>query len=77
MTTVVLAALGLALAYAGSCVLYPYRACRTCRGRGHHVSSFLRAIRLCGRCDGDGRELRAGRRAYETWRRSRRRGRNR
>lgn len=53
-----------ALGYAWSCAAYPYRPCRTCRGVGHFHSSFLRAIRLCRRCDGTGRTLRAGRRAY-------------
>lgn len=53
-----------ALGYAWSCGVYPYKACRSCRGVGHFRSPFLRAIRLCRRCNGTGRTLRAGRRAY-------------
>lgn len=53
-----------ALGYAWSCAVYPYRPCRSCRGVGHFRSPILRAIRLCRRCGGTGRALRAGRRAY-------------
>lgn len=53
-----------ALGYAWSCAVYPYKACRSCRGGGDFRSPILRAIRLCRRCDGTGRTLRAGRRAY-------------
>jgi len=53
-----------ALGYAWSCAVYPYRSCRSCRGVGHFRSPILRAIRLCRRCGGTGRTLRAGRRAY-------------
>lgn len=61
-----------ALGYVWSCAVYPYRACRSCRGVGHFRSSFLRAIRLCRRCRGTGRTLRAGRRAYNAAVRARR-----
>ncbi|WP_285485587.1 hypothetical protein [Amycolatopsis taiwanensis] len=53
-----------ALCYAWSCAVYPYKPCRSCRGIGYFRSPFLRAIRLCRRCGGTGRTLRAGRRAY-------------
>lgn len=53
-----------ALGYAWSCAVYPYKACRSCRGVGDFRSPILRAIRLCRRCNGTGRTLRAGRRAY-------------
>lgn len=53
-----------ALGYAWSCAAYPYRPCRSCHGVGFFRSPILRAIRLCRRCDGTGRTLRAGRRAY-------------
>lgn len=66
-----------ALGYAWSCGAYPYRPCRTCRGVGHFRSPFLRAIRLCRRCDGTGRTLRAGRRAYNAAARALRRSRRR
>lgn len=61
-----------ALGYTWSCAVYPYRPCRSCRGGGHFRSPFLRAIRLCRRCDGTGRTLRAGRRAYNAAVRARR-----
>jgi hypothetical protein len=61
-----------AFGYAWSCAVYPYRPCRSCRGVGHFRSPFLRAIRLCRRCDGTGRTLRAGRRAYNAAVRARR-----
>lgn len=61
-----------ALGYAWSCAVYPYRPCRSCRGVGHFRSPILRAIRLCRRCDGTGRTLRAGRRAYNAAVRARR-----
>ena len=61
-----------ALGYAWSCAVYPYKACRSCRGVGDFRSPLLRAIRLCRRCDGTGRTLRAGRRAYNAAVRARR-----
>lgn len=61
-----------ALGYAWSCAVYPYRSCRSCRGVGHFRSPILRAIRLCRRCGGTGRTLRAGRRAYNAAVRARR-----
>jgi hypothetical protein len=73
VTTLVVVCLGLAAAYLVSCVLYPYRRCRICDGRGHHLSSFLRVIRPCARGEGTGCQLRTGRRAYDAWQRSRRR----
>jgi hypothetical protein len=61
-----------ALGYAWSCAVYPYGSCRSCRGVGHFRSPILRAIRLCRRCGGTGRTLRAGRRAYNAAVRARR-----
>lgn len=61
-----------ALGYAWSCAVYPYRPCRSCRGVGHFRSPILRAIRLCRRCNGTGHTLRAGRRAYNAAVRARR-----
>ena len=61
-----------ALGYAWSCAVYPYRPCRSCRGGGDFRSPILRAIRLCRRCNGTGRTLRAGRRAYNAAVRARR-----
>lgn len=53
-----------ALCYAWSCAVYPYKTCRSCRGVGHFRSPILRTIRLCRRCNGARYVLRAGRRAY-------------
>jgi hypothetical protein len=61
-----------ALGYAWSCAVYPYKACRSCRGGGDFRSPILRAIRLCRRCNGTGRTLRTGRRAYNAAVRARR-----
>jgi hypothetical protein len=64
--------IAVAFGYAWSCAVYPYRPCRSCRGVGHFRSPILRAIRLCRRCTGTGRTLRAGRRAYNAAVRARR-----
>jgi hypothetical protein len=61
-----------ALGYVWSCGVYPYKACRSSRGLGHFRSPILRAIRLCRRCNGTGRTLRAGRRTYNAAVRARR-----
>ncbi len=60
----IIALIVITLGYAWSCAVYPYRSCRSCRGFGHFRSPFLRAIRLCRRCNGTGRTIRVGRRAY-------------
>ena len=65
-----------ALGYLWSCAVYPYRPCRSCKGYGYFRSPLFRAIRLCRRCDGTGRTLRAGRRAYNAAVRARRAFRN-
>lgn len=66
----------LALVAAGyllGCAAFPYRKCRACRGMGRHTSGLLGGIRLCRRCDGDGLQLRAGRRMWNAINRHRRR----
>jgi hypothetical protein len=50
-----LATLAVAAAYAGACALAPFGVCARCR-RGRDP--------LCGRCDGTGRRVRAGRRLW-------------
>lgn len=67
----VIVAILITLGYVASCGIYPYKACRTCGGRGQFVSRFFRAIRDCRRCGGAGRQLRAGRKAYNAWIRTR------
>ncbi|MEU6264854.1 hypothetical protein [Saccharopolyspora shandongensis] len=53
--------------YLGTCVLWPYKVCRTCQGRGR--LSRLLGVRLCPTCDATGLRLRAGRRALDAARR--------
>lgn len=55
-------ALLLTLGYALGCWLWPFGACRRCKGSGKRRSPFSRAFGDCRRCDGTGRSLRIGRR---------------
>jgi hypothetical protein len=48
--------------YVAGCWLWPFGACRRCKGSGKRRSPFGRAFGLCRRCDGTGRTLRTGRR---------------
>ena len=57
-----LAAILLTLGYGLGCWLWPFGACRKCKGTGKRRSPFGRAFGLCRRCHGDGRRLRIGRR---------------
>ncbi|MEV6234935.1 hypothetical protein AB0L88_44420 [Saccharopolyspora shandongensis] len=57
--------------YLGTCVLWPYKVCRTCHGRGQ-LRARLVGIRYCPTCDGTGLRLRVGRRAIDAARRSNR-----
>ncbi|MEV5539185.1 hypothetical protein AB0L13_20195 [Saccharopolyspora shandongensis] len=57
--------------YLGTCVLWPYKICRTCQGRGR--LSRLLGVRLCPTCDATGLRLRAGRRALDALRHRHRR----
>ncbi len=50
------------LGYGFSCWLWPFGACRRCKGSGKRRSPFGRSFGLCRRCDGNGRRLRIGRR---------------
>jgi hypothetical protein len=47
--------------YLLTCVVWPFKACRVCRGRGQFYG-FMGGIRLCGACDATGIRLRFGRR---------------
>ena len=47
--------------YLGTCWIWPFGACRRCKGRGRSRSRIVRVFRLCPRCDGTGRRLRLGR----------------
>ncbi|WBC13438.1 hypothetical protein O7600_20120 [Micromonospora sp. WMMA1998] len=64
----------LALGYAVSCAVRPYRDCWLCDGRGHHRSKRKRKLsRPCRWCSATGKRLRYGRRL---WNRARRVHRN-
>ena len=54
--------------YLASCVIWPYKACRGCRGYGQTSGPFG-GIRLCRACDGTGLRLRLGRRVWNATRR--------
>ena len=56
------------LGYAFGCWLWPFGACRRCKGTGKRRSPFGRAFGLCRRCDGTGRTLRIGRRIINSLR---------
>ena len=57
------------LGYIGSCKLWPFKACRTCRGTGKLHSPFIRAIRHCPPCGGTGLRPRIGLKAWNAYRR--------
>lgn len=59
-----LAAVG-AAGYAVSCIVWPYTACGMCNGTRKLRSPSRRAWRPCGRCGGEGKVVRLGRRVYE------------
>jgi hypothetical protein len=57
------------LGYLATCWLWPFVACRRCRGTGRRRSLLGgRAFGLCRRCDGTGRQMRPGRRAINYFR---------
>jgi hypothetical protein len=66
-----LAALVVVFGYPLTCVVFPYRRHRPCRGRGEFRSMF--GIRMCAGCAGTGRTLRLGARVFEAWTRRRHR----
>jgi hypothetical protein len=62
----ILAATGYALLYALMCVIFPFRACRKCSGRGtRHNRLIGGGFRQCTRCAGTGRAVRPGRKLLE------------
>lgn len=54
--------------YGLGCWIWPFGACRRCKGTGKRRSPFGRAFGLCRRCGGDGRRLRVGRRIINSLR---------
>jgi len=67
-----LALVALSACYLLTCLAFPFRKCRACKGMGRFMSGLFGGIRLCGRCDGTGLRLRAGRRVINHLRRNRR-----
>jgi hypothetical protein len=76
--TLALLSLAITVGYGIACWIWPFRACRKCRGSGRfHTPRRLRraglgrGIRQCRRCDATGLRLRAGRRVHAAIRRLR------
>jgi hypothetical protein len=64
----ILAAIGYALLYMVVVVIFPFRACKHCGGRGSRANRFIGGgFRQCTRCAGTGRAVRPGRRFLEFW----------
>jgi hypothetical protein len=62
----ILAAAGYALLYLLACVIFPFRSCRKCGGRGtRHNRLIGGGFRQCTRCAGTGRAVRPGRKILE------------
>lgn len=61
----ILLALAALAGYAVACALWPFAACRWCRGSGRHRSPTGKSWRTCRHCHG-GAKLRAGRRLWIT-----------
>lgn len=56
--------LGWGCGYVVACAIWPYGACRKCKGGGRFMSPSGRAWRLCRRCKGSGARVRFGRRVW-------------
>lgn len=50
--------------YFVTCVIWPFKPCKTCHGTGKRHARIVTAFRLCTRCEGTGRRIRAGRHLY-------------
>ena len=63
-STLILAVLAVTFCYFAACAVWPFTACRKCRGAGRRRSPSGRAWRYCHRCGGSGARLRTGRRLF-------------
>ena len=63
-STLILAVLAVTFCYFAACAVWPFTACRKCRGAGRRRSPSGRAWRYCHRCGGTGARLRTGRRIW-------------
>jgi hypothetical protein len=66
-TLLLLAAL-VAVGYLIHCAIWPFRACRNCRGTGRILAPSGRAWRTCRACKGTPARLRFGRRIIDGFR---------
>ena len=58
------------LGYTATCAIWPFKACKHCGGTGKLHSPLIKAVRLCPRCpNASGLKLRAGRKAWNAYRR--------
>lgn len=65
VTLASLALAGYATYYLLACAVFPFGACRRCKGDGKLRNPFSRRMfRLCPRCGGTGRRVRIGRRIW-------------
>ncbi|GAA3632826.1 hypothetical protein GCM10022223_58930 [Kineosporia mesophila] len=65
-TFLILVAIGYALLYALACLIFPFRACKHCHGRGTRQNRLIGGgFRQCTRCAGTGRAIRPGRKVLE------------
>ncbi|MBO2456571.1 hypothetical protein [Actinomadura violacea] len=69
MTALFLLAVLISTGYLISCVIWPFRACRTCAGAGRFRSPSGKAWRYCRKCSGRGAQLRTGRRIWNALKR--------
>jgi hypothetical protein len=64
-SVVVIAGLGVLVAWAVSLLLHPYTECGSCKGTPRSYGSIAtRSFRLCPACSGTGRQLRVGARMW-------------
>jgi hypothetical protein len=63
-STLFLACIAVTFCYFAACAVWPFAACRKCRGAGRRRSPSGRAWRYCHRCGGSGARLRTGRRIW-------------
>ncbi|RCW46840.1 hypothetical protein DFQ14_101179 [Halopolyspora algeriensis] len=77
LATLAIAALVITLGYFATCVIWPFKPCKTCHGTGKRHARIVTAFRLCTRCQGTGRRIRIGRHLYNRTTSHRRRRRTR
>jgi hypothetical protein len=53
-----------AVGYMLHCIVWPFRSCRKCEGRGRFPSPSGRSWQYCSHCGGRGAQLRFGRRLW-------------